>query len=658
MARCPFGSHRLVLADDFTCKRCGEDLRLYSAVSDLPLTCYNEARRLWDVEEWEEAVMWLHAALRLRADFAEAYWLLGVIEAKRGRPQSAGQYLARARELGAEADPDWAREPDIARQQPDETRRLISAIVGFCQNVHASFPEAVIASVDRWGSEKPIVLRVTMPDSLDGADGQDESAVAEKLNRLALQLADDFGVEILPIHQSQEIAGAETAQQSEDPGAETSGEERKIRDMTVEKKIFPSDAEPINTDVLIIGGGVQGLWLLNELRRLDYSALLLERERLGGDQTCHSHVYIHQGYLYRDNQDGLIERLRDTQEAWKEWRKNAFAKEGSLFGWINKGAAEMKKKFWEGVVLSCEPATLPPALAGSEITTLLKTPEFCLNGENLVGELQRENADFVSLIRQIKSVTLDADLERVEEVEVEMRKDEYLIFRPKVLVFTAGSGNQELLDLISIKYPGAQERLQKAQQIRRSHMLVVKGKKERFAPLTGVFPELDGLFIAARENEDDGSVVWLVSNFKIQSLGAWLEGVIANLKRLSPLYFDERSVLENLEFGVYEAPKAERRTNGDIPYEERIENFGFQNLWTVWPTKLTLAPRASRELTEEIKKRIKPSRSWIAPQSWVDLCQTPEVAKERWQEIKLKRWDAFCRDQKVSWPLNETGAGS
>ena len=49
---------------------------------------------------------------------------------------------------------------------------------------------------------------------------------------------------------------------------------------------------------------------------------------------------------------------------------------------------------------------------------------------------------------------------------------------------------------------------------------------------------------------------------------------------------------ELLRWGVYDAPKAEGREFGKLPGQERIEQFGFKNLWAVWPTKLTLAPTA------------------------------------------------------------------
>lgn len=56
--------------------------------------------------------------------------------------------------------------------------------------------------------------------------------------------------------------------------------------------------ETIHAQVLIIGGGVCGLWLLNLLRDRGYGAVLLEKDVLGGDQTLASQGMIHGGIKY------------------------------------------------------------------------------------------------------------------------------------------------------------------------------------------------------------------------------------------------------------------------------------------------------------------------------------------------------------------------
>lgn len=107
MARCPFGPHRLIIASDLTCKRCGEDLAAYAAARDLPIALYNAGRRMWEESKLEAAAGWLHAALELRPDFPEAHWLLGAVEASRGELEHARSHLSQARQLGADVDPEW-----------------------------------------------------------------------------------------------------------------------------------------------------------------------------------------------------------------------------------------------------------------------------------------------------------------------------------------------------------------------------------------------------------------------------------------------------------------------------------------------------------------------------------------------------------------------
>ena len=50
-----------------------------------------------------------------------------------------------------------------------------------------------------------------------------------------------------------------------------------------------------STDIIIFGGGIAGLWLLNRLHNEGYQAILLETEALGGSQTIASQGIIHGG---------------------------------------------------------------------------------------------------------------------------------------------------------------------------------------------------------------------------------------------------------------------------------------------------------------------------------------------------------------------------
>ena len=45
-----------------------------------------------------------------------------------------------------------------------------------------------------------------------------------------------------------------------------------------------------STDIVVFGGGIAGLWLLNRLRDEGYNAILLEADGLGAAQTLASHT--------------------------------------------------------------------------------------------------------------------------------------------------------------------------------------------------------------------------------------------------------------------------------------------------------------------------------------------------------------------------------
>ena len=57
-------------------------------------------------------------------------------------------------------------------------------------------------------------------------------------------------------------------------------------------------ADTLKTDIVVIGGGISGLWLLNAFKQLGFNSLLLEKNALGGDQTIASQGMIHGGIKY------------------------------------------------------------------------------------------------------------------------------------------------------------------------------------------------------------------------------------------------------------------------------------------------------------------------------------------------------------------------
>ena len=72
-------------------------------------------------------------------------------------------------------------------------------------------------------------------------------------------------------------------------------------------------------DIVIFGGGIAGLWLLNCLRAAGYSAALLERSALGHGQSIASQGMIHGGMKYAlgGALTGASESIADMPAHWQ-----------------------------------------------------------------------------------------------------------------------------------------------------------------------------------------------------------------------------------------------------------------------------------------------------------------------------------------------------
>ena len=79
-------------------------------------------------------------------------------------------------------------------------------------------------------------------------------------------------------------------------------------------------ARILSTDVLIVGGGVAGLWLNARLRRLGFATLLVDKGALGGGQSVKSQGIIHGGtkYALSGALTGASEAIADMPRRWRE----------------------------------------------------------------------------------------------------------------------------------------------------------------------------------------------------------------------------------------------------------------------------------------------------------------------------------------------------
>ena len=79
-------------------------------------------------------------------------------------------------------------------------------------------------------------------------------------------------------------------------------------------------SDSLSTDILIVGGGVAGLWLNARLRQQGYSTLVVDRGALGGGQSVKSQGIIHGGtkYALGGALTGASEAIADMPRRWRE----------------------------------------------------------------------------------------------------------------------------------------------------------------------------------------------------------------------------------------------------------------------------------------------------------------------------------------------------
>lgn len=358
-------------------------------------------------------------------------------------------------------------------------------------------------------------------------------------------------------------------------------------------------------DVLILGGGVAGLWLLDELHRRGRRALLVEAAALGAGQTICAQGIIHGGIKY--SLDGVrtssTATIREMPDVWRAalagqnepdlcecrvlsprcylWRTGAWRSRAGMLGAklalrtpVDRVADERRPEVLRGCpgeVLAVEEPVL-------DVVSLLAT----LARRHAGRMLAVAGQDAVSFARgtdgRVDGVTLRHPAAAAP-----------LELRPWWIVLTAGAGSEALRDRLGLP-AGAMQR-------RPLHMVLVRG------PL----PELFGHCIDGSRTRvtvtsyplADGRRLWHVGG-QVAEDGVSMEpaALIAHAKAELQAVLPGLT-LDRAEWATYRVDRAEGRTAGGARPEDctvRCEG----NVVTAWPTKLALAPRLAGQVMERI----------------------------------------------------------
>ncbi|MGE6527588.1 NAD(P)/FAD-dependent oxidoreductase [Pseudomonas sp. NPDC077382] len=388
-------------------------------------------------------------------------------------------------------------------------------------------------------------------------------------------------------------------------------------------------SDSLSTDVLIVGGGVAGLWLNARLRRLGYSTLLVDTGVLGGGQSVKSQGIIHGGtkYALSGALTGASEAIADMPRRWRE------ALEGT--GELDLSGVRLLSDahyLWSPGTLTGNLTSFFASKAvrsrvgqvkGGELPPALQDPRF----KGKVYRLSELVLDVPSLIQRLAELSGSGLLkaERVEPLKQDGELAGLIVdgrsIHAQRIVLTAGAGNAEMLNALGLAQP--------AMQKRPLHMVIVKAPtlKPLYAHCLGGGSK--PRITVTSHPAADGEWVWYLGGDLAEAGGVARdegEQIAAAKKELAELVpWINLSAAKWATLRIDRAEPAQsalaRPDNAFLAEQGR--------LLVGWPTKLALSP----DFADRVEAALR--RDGIQPQQLAPLpdLQRPAVTGPFWEGL-------------------------
>lgn len=389
----------------------------------------------------------------------------------------------------------------------------------------------------------------------------------------------------------------------------------------------------VEPDVAIIGGGVAGLWLLNRLTQLGYSAILLEAGSLGGAQTHKAQGIIHGGmkYALQGVLNPASQAIADMPSLWLQCLQGRgeidlsavpilsehqyLFSTGKLAGKLTGFFAQVALK---GRVSELSRADYPLVFQHPQFKGLVYSlDEMAIDVPALVQALAQTQQARIFKIAALQAQDLQWEgQDRLAAVSVRSMQGEGVEVKAKQFIFTAGLGNELLTQVPTIET-----------QRRPLHMVLVK--------TDFVFPVFAHCFgkgqtpriTITTHKAADGKTVWYLGG-QIAEEGVArdaLEQQACAKKELSDIFpWLDFSGAHVTSFLVDRAEP--KQAGGKRPDYVTINEVG--NVMVAWPTKLALAPCLAHDVIKKLT--ITPNACDLTALQDFGL---PPLAKPVWDEL-------------------------
>lgn len=403
---------------------------------------------------------------------------------------------------------------------------------------------------------------------------------------------------------------------------------------------MPNINNCMTTDIVIIGGGIAGLMLQNKLNFLGYSTLLLEHDSLGSGQTAKSQGIIHGGIKYAllgqiTEAANAVSLMPDRWQSFFNNEQNSDALDLTNTRILSKhhilwNNGDLKNRLKQ-ILMQKSLSSTGHALQKTKYPDVFKNNNFKGN----VYQINETVVDVFSLLENLskphknKIIKIDKNslkifLNNKKEINNITFNHHGDIFNiaAKQYIFTAGSNNQIILDLVS--------HLPKM-QLRPLHMVLAKFPEPNILyghyVGNGILPQLT---VTTHKNHD-GEYIWYIGG-KIAETGIYL----SQEQQIIQAKVEINNIFPWLDTSQWQwvttlVNRAEPLQANNIKPDHALVSHN-KNAIVAWPTKLTITPiMVDNTITLLNKNNITPQFKQIDIKDF--NLTTAEVVTPFWEEL-------------------------
>jgi glycerol-3-phosphate dehydrogenase len=397
-----------------------------------------------------------------------------------------------------------------------------------------------------------------------------------------------------------------------------------------------SRSQPI--DLVVVGGGIAGLWILDAANRVGLSAVCVEAAKLGSGQSICAQGIIHGGLKYTLKERDLTAAgpIREMPSLWSDLAsgepkngpdlRSAVISSPCTWLWRTDSLASRLGMLGAKAALRTRPSTVAaeqrPLLIRDAPGVVLRVDEPVFDTRSVLEALATSHASRVVKVDGPEGIEFASQGGEVKRVILRGGIAEATLV-PRAVVLAAGAGNEGLLSRLGLDASIAQRRplhmtLLRASSLPEFHGHCVDGNRTRVTITSG--------------RDAGGRVVWQLGGDLAESgvnrdPAAQIAFAAAELQASLPsLNLSERA---DAAWSTYRIDRAERRTRSGLrPDDAEVLSLQQGRLLVAWPTKWALAPRLAAAVLAAL-----PPGIITDPTPPVDLAgfRPPEIATFPWE---------------------------